>query len=117
MEILFLKSNFKIDDFSKKMFETLDLDYFKKDSLNAYKEIYYISKILGLEICLEYNSYDYEDEYNYMLTINKDVNSKLNISEIDITNFTIIVGKILSLTFNTEVVYEVNETLKIISPK
>ena len=44
----------------------------QRDSANVLGGTYSVLSVLGFKIKLEPNSYDYEDQYNYMLSVNED---------------------------------------------
>ena len=111
--MLFFKSEDELQDFSKKIFNVLDIDNFSIiESVNVYKGFYGSYKVLGVKLKLEYNSYDYEDEYNYMMTIDNDFTSTLNINDNSINYFTEMIMYILSNSLSIKKAVEVEDKLK-----
>lgn len=115
MGLLFFNDKREIGDVSKYLNENFGLTQpCERDSLNVYKGIYYVTKVLGLSIKLEYNSYDYENEYKYMLGVDCDFLSDEILSEEEIEVFTQVVAKNVSYIIGNKVAYEDGEELKLI---
>ena len=78
--------------------------------------IYFSCSIFGVEIILEYNSYDYDDTYNYMLGIKKDYLTSITVRDESITAITKIICLLLVDNLETEIAYEqADNTLKVLT--
>ena len=118
MGLLFFNSRHDIKQTSNEIFEVPGLQHpVAADSSHVYKRVYFSVNLLGMKVKLEYNAYDYEDDYNYMITIDKASVSTLHVKDIDIENFTTIIGNIVSSNMNIQVAREVNNELQIINPE
>lgn len=116
MHLVFLNSKDDLDQFSKMLFKILELNEFKKtDSHNVYNGTYASYSVLGIKIKLEYNSYDYEENYNYMMTIAEDFTSKINLNARDVDYFAEIIIHILKMNTNINMAREIDDELKILN--
>lgn len=69
---LFFYSDKQFDDVAALVFMTLGItNYLEGESSNVLGGYYYSYSVFGVEIKLEQNSYDYEDQFNYMIHIKK----------------------------------------------
>ncbi len=76
------------------------------DSSHVLNGTYYEFSILGIKTKIEYNSYDYEDKFNYMLSIKEDVTSGLKINDEMIKQLTIIIRELLIKNQNLNIAHE-----------
>ena len=67
---------------------------------------YSVLSVLGFKIKLEPNSYDYEDQYNYMLSVSEDYLSRLEIDDEMVEAVADVVAKLLSKNTSLEVAQE-----------
>ena len=95
--MLFFNSEETLELVAKKVFSTLELNnYLRGTCQNVLDDLYYCFSVFGVNLKLELNSYDYEDEYRFMLTIKKDLASDLTVEIDTINNIAEIVYKLLS---------------------
>ena len=80
MEQLFFNKSGSFDEVAGAVFRALGLLSGEGDSANALGGDYHVASALGVDVRLERNSYDYEDEYEYMLSIRKNLASPLNVA-------------------------------------
>lgn len=117
MELFFFNSTENLQELSNKIFGVLKIgDFQDMDSLNVFQGNYYSCHFLGMKMKLEYNSYDYEADYNFMITIQEDFTSGIVLKEGNIKLFADIVISILSS--NTDIIFvrEVDDELIIYKP-
>jgi hypothetical protein len=67
--------------------------------------------VLGFQIKLERNSYEYEDQYNYMLSITEDSSAGLRVDQAMEETMAGIVAQLLSKNLPLTVVQELSHTL------
>ena len=78
MEHLFFNYNGNLREVKTIFFSSLDLKLIGEGDSSHYLEgIYFSHKLFGVEILLAYNNYGYDDVYNYFVSINTDVLSKI----------------------------------------
>jgi len=110
MGFLFLNSNKELEELSRDLQKVLNLPQIhENESLNAYEGFYLFSKLMGMKIKLEYNSYDYEDDYRFMIGIDDDFISETKIPAELKDSFTEIVGKVISLNMGIHVGHELDD--------
>jgi hypothetical protein len=85
----------------------------QRDSSNVLGGTYSVLSVLGFKIKLELNSYDYEDQYNYMLSVNEDYLTKLEVDEDMIEGVTDIVARLLSKNTSLKIAQEKEDGLVI----
>ena len=79
MELVFIRSNEDFENVASLVFKSLGIGQFLEgESQNVLGGHYYSFSVFGIEIKLEINSYDYEDEYKYMVQIKNDFVTPLN---------------------------------------
>lgn len=88
----------------------------KGSSLNALNGEYSALSVFGVSIKLEANTYDYEDDYKYMVSIYKDKLTELMVDEETVLPVAKIVARLLADNLNVEIAHEVNNELEIFSP-
>ncbi len=75
---VFFNSDGGLEEVSRSVFETIGLShYLEGDSQNSLGGSYSSYSVFGINIRLELNSYDYEDDYKFMLLVRRDMNSRL----------------------------------------
>lgn len=75
---IFFNSDKNLEEVSKLVFEAMGIThYLEGDSQNSLGGSYSSCSVFGISIKLELNSYDYEDDYKFMLLIRKDLTSSL----------------------------------------
>lgn len=95
---LFFSCDKQFDDVAILIFKSLTIEnYLEGDSSNVLGGYYYSFNVFGMEIKLERNSYDYEEQYNYMIHIKENRTNNLKIDP-NIEN--IMAGIILKLLCN-----------------
>jgi hypothetical protein len=98
------------------VFDSLGVDSpEQRDSLNRGGEYY---KAIAFEnwVTLEVNQYEWEDEYNYMISVGRDVLSKTQPSNEQIHSATDQISKLLQQSLKTRIAIEVNGELTIYEP-
>lgn len=111
MEVLFLNFSNEISKLSSRLSDILELDFVEGDSVNVFRGIYYASNFMGMRIQLEYNSYDYEDDYRFMLSINESFSSKYKVTDELKEKIARIMAEFLSINLKTSVAYENGDQL------
>jgi hypothetical protein len=79
---LFFNLSGTFDEVAIKVFNSLGIvdSYYSGESSNVRSQSYFAIKVFGVVIRLELNSYEYEDEYQYMISVSKDfVNNELKV--------------------------------------
>ena len=112
MDLLLFNSHNEISEISKEiasLFQNFNLN--DNDSRNVFTGSYYFICIIGIKIKIEYNSYDYEDKFKYMISIKKDYSSKLKISPKSLELFSKILIDLLRNNLNIDIAYEVDGNL------
>lgn len=109
VEVLFFYMEGNISSVAKKIYKSLGIqkgNLYSGDSSHVLNGVYYDFSILGSKIKIEYNSYDYEDKYNYMLSIKEDVNSGLKVNDEMIKQLTVIICELLVNNLNLNIAHE-----------
>lgn len=88
-------------------------EYMEGDSLHVLGGVYGTYSIFGIEIKVEENSYEYEDEYRYMIFIKKDVHSNIWTPEEYEAVIARMVCGLLHHNLQTEIAVEVDDKLEI----
>lgn len=116
MKPLFIKIDQKIQIANESVFRALGFtDILEGDSLNVLNGTYYQVSVLGMTIRLEENSWDYEDDFNFILFIQKDHDSSLKTSD-DIKEAMMdVVIKLLLVNLNAKMGIEKENRLQLIS--
>jgi hypothetical protein len=63
------------------IFQIIGASSVEGDSANVLGGTYTTASVLGFKIKLELNSYDYEDQYNYMLSVTEDYATGLRVDD------------------------------------
>jgi hypothetical protein len=119
IEHLFFKIEEEIEGVSEKVFGALGIldRVLEGDSANVLHGIYYTVTVFGIKLKLEYNSYDYDNVYNYMLGIKQDILSNVISNDNIVSQLTNIVLILLQNNLPTEIAYELPDgTLKVYPP-
>ena len=106
MQVLFFQLDKSFDEVGKLIISCLGFNnLIESETTFNTKGYYFIANTLGLTIKLDENNYDYEDKYNYMITIKKAIGTKLY-SENSILGVAEIVASIISSKLNIQVALE-----------
>ena len=70
-----------LSEASQLIFQVLGASSVEGDSANVLGGTYTMISVLGFKIKLELNSYDYEDQYKYMLSVGEDYVAGLHITD------------------------------------
>ena len=112
METIFINLDYELKEAAEKLFSSLGISNINEgDSSNVLSGIYYSSSAFGTHITFEYNSYDYEDRYKYMVSFGKDVLSKIKIDNEIVLLFAQAILRIISKNLEIEVAHEINNDL------
>lgn len=108
IEHLFFSINDDLEKVAIKIFATLEIEknISEGDSSNVLEGIYYSVSVFGLTVKLEKNSYDYDDVYNYMMSVKKNILSKVISDSETIKPITQIIIKLLVQNLNLKIAYE-----------
>lgn len=110
-KIFFFNTQGDILQVSEQIFKVLGVrksEILEGNSSHVLDETYYQFSVFGIKVKLEYNSYDYDDKYRYMLAIKEDILSEIEFDEnigYDVAN---IVARLLSRFLKDELMYEDN---------
>ena len=114
METLFFNLDGSFAEVAEKVFSALGAPEFQEgDSLNVLGGEYYEISIFGASIRLEGNSYDYEDEYGYMLSIDEELPSELKVDPSVIEAIGRIAVRMLTDNLSTAVARETPRGLEV----
>jgi len=99
------------------IFDALGLEHILEgDSLNVLNGTYFEAGVFGMYIKLEQNSYEYEDDFNYTLFVDRDYSSSVKLTrDIEETMLNLVM-KLLLVNLNIKIGIEKNNSLQIISP-
>ena len=78
----------------------------QRDSLNVLGGTYSALSVLGFKIKLEPNSYDFEDQYNYILSVTEDYLAGLKVDDNTAEALADIVAKLVHKNTSLEVAQE-----------
>lgn len=81
MANLFFSLTAELAEATQTVFKVLRASSVEGNSANVSGGTYMMGSVLGFKIKLERNSYDYEDQYNYMLSVNEDYLAGLNVDD------------------------------------
>lgn len=106
MQTLFLNSEESLDEIAKLVFSALGLSKIVEGDSSFSPSGYYLEgTTLGIVIKIDENNYDYEDTYNYMISIKKDIGTKLA-DDNALLGFAEVVASIISVKLGIEVALE-----------
>lgn len=111
IENLFFDMEGQIKEIANKVFALLGIinNMQEGDSSHVLGGTYYSSSIFGVKIKLEQNSYAYDDKYNYMISIQKDVLCGVEVEAKVIKEVAGIIISLLISNLKILVAYEVGE--------
>lgn len=112
MEHLFFDSDKGIGDVANMVFNVLGLQPELCESKNVLNDSYYEVAIFGMKIRLEENCYDYEDQFQYMLSVKRNVLLDTTIHDDEINSIARIVQHIIADTLTIAVAIEVGEKIE-----
>jgi hypothetical protein len=117
MKIFFFNYQGHINEVANDIFKSLGINKsLQGESLNVQGGIYNSFSVFGLNIKIEQNSYNYEDEFTYMMSVGKDLVSSVMIDS-DIENFIAEAAKrLLSINLSLVIAEEINNKLEIYPP-
>jgi hypothetical protein len=105
----FLPTN--LADTTKTIFQVLGASPVEGDSANVLGGIYTMVSVLGFKIKLERNSYEYEEQYNYMLSVTKDSATGLRVDKAMEETMAGIIAQLLSKNLPLTVAHELSHGL------
>lgn len=107
-EHLFFNLEGELEEVANKLFTGLDINYgiMEGDSSNVLYGVYFYYSVFGVGLKLEYNSYEFDEKYRYMLSIQKNVLSTIDADNKVINSFKDIILLILPNVLHTEIAYE-----------
>ncbi|WP_334075549.1 MULTISPECIES: hypothetical protein [Paenibacillus] len=74
METLFFNSQLAIGEVVPLIFKHLNVQNVAEGENSSYlNEMYFSGSVIGLDIRISENNYDYEDKFNYMISIKKSI--------------------------------------------
>lgn len=104
--MLFFNSQNTLSDVSLKIFRSLDIgNFLEGDSVSYLNETYYEAQTLGTNIKISRNNYDYEDDYEFMISIKKAIGKTIN-SEKNLYAIAEIISSIISIELDIVVALE-----------
>ena len=117
MEHLFFNFDGSLPEAAKQFFASIGLsNYQEGHSANALGGTYNSASAFGMLIRIEGNTYDFEDDYQYMVSIKKDVLSSLKVDKLLLQGLALIVARMLSDNQRVPVARETPKGLEIIEP-
>ena len=106
----------RISEVAKAVFTTLGLESNFKTGHSSHAKggTYFSCSVFGVTIKLEENSYDYDDKYNYMISIKKNLFSAIAADAEIIKDVTTTVRKIIVKNLRIQIAQEIgNDELEI----
>ena len=92
---------------AQQVFSALDFDQaIEGDSANTLSGIYFANSRSGVAFRLEENCYDYEEDYDYMLSVKEDWVKGMNVEEEVVDELALATAQSLAERFNIEVSIE-----------
>lgn len=117
IEILFFNLNDNSSDVANLVFNALGMPFnLEGSSAHSLHGKYSSLSVFGLSMKLESNTYEYEDDYEYMLSIYKDKLTTLAVSDEVILCMVKVVARLLADNLGVCVAREVGNELNVISP-
>lgn len=106
MEILFFKTNQTLDNIVPIIFNELNIKNTAEGENSSYiNDTYFEASVLGIIIKISENNYDYEDDFNYMISIKKTNELKLRDKE-GLYFIAQIISSIIAMKLNINVAIE-----------
>ncbi|WP_374979208.1 hypothetical protein PSGK_20760 [Pseudomonas solani] len=117
VEVLFFNANSEAGEVADLVFYALGMPFnLKGSSANSLSGEYSSLSVFGLNVKLESNTYDYEDDYEYMISIYKDKLTKLVVCDDVILPVVKVVARLLTDNLGVVVAHDVDNDLAIYSP-
>lgn len=114
MEHIFINLAETLEESSTRLFRVLGIQDVKEgESSNVLGGVYFSAKVFGCEIKLEYNSYDYEDKYRYMITVKEDLLSNVTTDGEVIHWLALLIVRVVIKNLQTEVAHEFSNKLEV----
>lgn len=117
MEHLFFSISGGFENAAAKAFEALGMQRVEGDSANSPSGVYFEHRVFGIVFKLEENVYDYEDEYDYMMSIKKDVLSNLDVPDEVLTALVNVASTLLVKHLGVKVGVEIGNELRVLVTK
>jgi hypothetical protein len=111
MAHLFFSLPSDLAETTKTIFQILGASSIEGDSANVLGGIYTMASVLGFKIKLESNSYDYEDQYNYMLSVTEDYATGLRVDDTMEEAMASIIAQLLSKNLPLTIAQELSAGL------
>ena len=96
MQHLFLNSSADLVSTANHLFPVLGVKYSARHSKNVLNGVYYEGYCFGCRIRLEENSYEFEDQFKYMLTVKCNLLSETTMRDDDVPVLTQLLQRVLS---------------------
>ncbi len=109
IKLFFFNFDGNILSVSEKIFRSFGIynnEIAKGSSSHVTEELYYQYSVFGIKLKIEYNSYDYDDSYRYMLSIREDVLSGVTSDDNFLLCITNRLGGLLAKLLNGDLMYE-----------
>ena len=116
MEHLFFNSDKILNDVAASVFEILGTKSVGGESTNVLGGTYFQTRVFGLLVRVEENSYDFEDRYAYMLSVKRDVIGNVYVRDGDVAAIARSIQHILADNMKTDVAMEVGMTIELCAP-
>jgi hypothetical protein len=114
MKFLFFSYDGDFNKVSEVIYKSLGItQYLTGDSYNVLGGAYSDFSVFGVRIKLELNSYDYEDDYNYMLSLQTDSLRTISVDDKIVEYVNEVVKKLLYINLSLVVAEEKNGSLEI----
>lgn len=117
IEVLFFNANSEDSEVADLVFHALGMPFnLEGSSANSLNGEYSSLSVFGLSVKLESNTYGYEDNYEYMISIYKDKLTKLVVCDDIVLPVVKVVARLLADNLGVVVAHEVDNDLDIYSP-
>ena len=118
MEHIFFNHNGGIENAAAKAFNALGMERsLEGDSANNASGIYFEYTAFGVKFKIEENVYGFEDEFEYMLSIRKDMLTDLEVPDDVPSVLASIASRMLAKNLNVEVGIETGDKVQIVAPR
>ena len=116
MEHLFFNIDGGVENAAEEVFKALGMGRsIEGDSANNPSGIYFEHSAFGVVLKVEENVYDYEDEFQYMLSIKKDMLTDLEVPNDSTSHLASIASMMLANNLGVKVGIEVGDKVQLIS--
>ncbi|MEK4878365.1 hypothetical protein [Paenibacillus sp. FSL R5-0908] len=106
METLFFDSNETLDNIVPMIFNELNITSTVEGENSSFiNNTYFEGSVLGIVIRIAENNYDYEDDFNYMISIKKSIGMKLR-DEDGLYLIAEIISSVIAMKLNINVAVE-----------